>query len=83
MIAYDLQCVNGHTFEGWFEDRKAYLDQQRKDLITCPVCLDQISTDEQCHCQTCNSDFSVLTVNAVLVEHVGSIPKNEWIIQSD
>ena len=38
MIAYDLQCTKGHSFEGWFEDRKAYLDQQRKGLITCPVC---------------------------------------------
>ena len=38
MIAYDLQCVNGHTFEGWFEDRKAYLEQHKKGLISCPVC---------------------------------------------
>ena len=40
MIAYDLQCAKGHSFEGWFEDRKAYLDQQKKGLITCPVCND-------------------------------------------
>ena len=40
MIAYDLQCVNGHAFEGWFEDRKAYLDQQKKGMIACPVCND-------------------------------------------
>ena len=38
MIAYDLQCAKGHSFEGWFEDRKAYLDQKKKGLITCPVC---------------------------------------------
>ena len=38
MIAYDLQCTNGHTFEGWFEDRQAYLAQKKKGLITCPVC---------------------------------------------
>jgi len=38
MIAYDLQCTKGHTFEGWFEDRKAYLDQKKKGLIACPVC---------------------------------------------
>ena len=41
MIAYDLQCANGHAFEGWFEDRKAYLDQQKKGLIACPVCNDK------------------------------------------
>ena len=40
MIAYDLQCANGHAFEGWFEDRKAYLDQQKKGLISCPMCND-------------------------------------------
>lgn len=40
MIVYDLQCANGHTFEGWFEDRNAYEDQDRKKLIVCPVCSD-------------------------------------------
>ncbi len=40
MIAYDLQCANGHTFEGWFEDSQAYADQKKKKLIACPVCND-------------------------------------------
>jgi len=38
MIAYDLQCEKGHTFEGWFEDEKAYRLQKRKEMISCPVC---------------------------------------------
>jgi hypothetical protein len=38
MIAYDLQCVNGHAFEGWFEDSEAYQAQKKKELIACPVC---------------------------------------------
>jgi len=38
MIAYDLQCANGHSFEGWFEDVKSYEDQEAKGLIACPVC---------------------------------------------
>jgi hypothetical protein len=38
MIAYDLHCVNDHSFEGWFEDAKAYQSQKKKGLITCPVC---------------------------------------------
>lgn len=38
MIAYDLQCIDGHAFEGWFEDSKAYEDQKQKGLIACPVC---------------------------------------------
>jgi hypothetical protein len=41
MIAYDLQCMHGHIFEGWFEDETAYLDQKKKRLITCPVCGDE------------------------------------------
>ena len=38
MIAYDLQCIDGHTFEGWFEDSQAYQGQKNKGLIACPVC---------------------------------------------
>jgi len=40
MIAFDLQCINDHTFEGWFEDNKAYEDQEKKGMITCPICND-------------------------------------------
>jgi len=40
MIAYDLKCTNGHTFEGWFEDGLAYEVQKTKGLIGCPVCDD-------------------------------------------
>ena len=38
MIVYDLQCVNGHRFEGWFEDESAYKKQDRNQLIACPLC---------------------------------------------
>lgn len=38
MIAYDLKCVNGHSFEGWFEDENTFKDQEKKGLIACPVC---------------------------------------------
>jgi hypothetical protein len=40
MIAFDLQCANGHTFEGWFEDGRAFEAQRNQGLITCPVCND-------------------------------------------
>jgi hypothetical protein len=40
MIAYDLQCGNGHLFEGWFDDSKAFQAQLKKGLVTCPVCND-------------------------------------------
>ena len=38
MIAYDLQCIDGHAFEGWFEDSEAYESQKKKGLVACPVC---------------------------------------------
>ena len=44
MIAYDMACSNGHTFEGWFEDRKAFERQKQKKLIACPIC-DDTQTD--------------------------------------
>lgn len=40
MIAYDLQCGNGHQFEGWFEDHRAFDRQKRQGLIACPICED-------------------------------------------
>ncbi len=38
MIAFDLQCINDHVFEGWFEDNQAYEEQGKKGLIACPFC---------------------------------------------
>ena len=40
MIAYDLQCGNGHQFEGWFEDSRAFDRQKKQGMIACPVCDD-------------------------------------------
>ena len=40
MIAYDLQCANGHRFEGWFEDSTAFERQNEQGLISCPACDD-------------------------------------------
>lgn len=40
MIAFDLQCANGHVFEGWFEDGVSFEMQKKKGLLTCPICDD-------------------------------------------
>ncbi len=42
MIAYDLQCGNGHRFEGWFQDSQSFDRQQTAGLVTCPVCEDTV-----------------------------------------
>lgn len=38
MIIYDLKCDKGHTFEGWFKDRQAWIAQNAQKLVLCPVC---------------------------------------------
>ena len=40
MILFDLKCSNGHTFEGWFADNRAFDKQKAKGMIACPVCED-------------------------------------------
>ncbi len=40
MIVFDLECANGHVFEGWFEDNNAYDRQREASLVACPVCND-------------------------------------------
>ena len=38
MVIYDLECHNGHSFEGWFDDKEDMEAQQAQGLLQCPVC---------------------------------------------
>lgn len=38
MIVFDLECLHGHPFEGWFEDKKDLERQQEQGILQCPVC---------------------------------------------
>lgn len=38
VIIYDLKCENGHKFEGWFNDQRAWISQNSQKLVSCPVC---------------------------------------------
>jgi len=40
MIAFDLCCAQGHTFEGWFDSAQAFEDQKGRNLVNCPICGD-------------------------------------------
>ena len=40
MIAFDLECSNGHLFEGWFDNLQSYEDQIEKKMVVCPYCED-------------------------------------------
>lgn len=35
---FDLQCDQGHLFEGWFSSHEDYDNQHARGLITCPIC---------------------------------------------
>ena len=38
MIAFDLRCSNGHSFEGWFKDLESFNEQNSRGMVTCPSC---------------------------------------------
>jgi hypothetical protein len=38
MIVFDLLCICGYQFEGWFHDSEGFSCQQRAGLLTCPEC---------------------------------------------
>ena len=40
MIVFDLECSNGHMFEGWFDNLKSFEQQNAQNMISCPHCGD-------------------------------------------
>jgi hypothetical protein len=40
MKVLDLQCPQGHSFEGWFGSQDDYDAQRARGLVRCPVCND-------------------------------------------
>lgn len=35
---FDLQCENGHVFEGWFSSHEDYHNQLERGILSCPIC---------------------------------------------
>ena len=40
MIAFDLECSEGHIFEAWFNNTQSFEEQKAKGMIGCPYCGD-------------------------------------------
>jgi hypothetical protein len=40
MKVLDLQCAQGHAFEGWFASEDDFLSQCARSLVQCPLCGD-------------------------------------------
>lgn len=38
MIHYNLRCAEGHAFDSWFQSSSAYETQEKRGLVSCPVC---------------------------------------------
>ena len=38
MIRYALRCDRDHAFESWFQSSSAYESQEKRKLVSCPVC---------------------------------------------
>lgn len=38
MIRYDLECANGHIFDGWFSDSGSFDKQAKAGVVECPAC---------------------------------------------
>ena len=38
MIHYNLRCKRGHAFESWFQSSAAYEAQEKRKLVSCPIC---------------------------------------------
>jgi len=40
LIVFDLECAQGHRFEGWFNNTASFEEQSLQTLVTCPICGD-------------------------------------------
>jgi hypothetical protein len=40
MKVLDLQCAQGHVFEGWFASEEDFVSQRERSLVECPLCGD-------------------------------------------
>lgn len=38
MIVFDLKCDENHVFEAWFANSAAFVDQQQRGYLSCPLC---------------------------------------------
>lgn len=38
MIVFDLECPQGHRFEGWFDSHESFEEQQKGEMVRCPYC---------------------------------------------
>jgi hypothetical protein len=66
MIIFDLECICGSQFEGWFESRADFEKQNSECLIVCPRCgsdeIHKILSPVAIHSSTSHSETHAPTV---------------------
>ena len=84
MKVLDLQCAQGHTFEGWFASEEDFLAQKARSLVCCPLCGDaevlkklsaprlNLSTSRSAPSQEEPTDTSVALANPQAAEHMAA-----------
>jgi len=63
VIIYDLKCEKGHTFEGWFKDRRSWVLQSSEKLISCPVC-------NSCNVEIVPSSITIMGIDSRVADNL-------------
>ena len=84
MKVLDLQCAQGHGFEGWFASEEDFVAQKARSLVCCPLCGDaevlkklsaprlNLSTSRSSPSQEEPTDTSVALANPQAAEHMAA-----------
>lgn len=64
MIVFDLECINNHSFEGWFEDKKDLENQLEQGQLACPVC-DTTAVSQKVHAISIKKSTPAVTQKAL------------------
>jgi hypothetical protein len=73
MIHYQLQCAEGHAFDGWFKDSASFEDQARRGLLECPLCGDS-KVERALMAPSVARKGNARTVPAVVAEPAPEVP---------
>lgn len=84
MIVYDLSCDEDHRFEGWFADRAAFLDQNARNLVACPVCSSTMVEQAVSAARISGVRNNVAAGPAELLRKVAALqaemlPRSKWV----
>ena len=78
MIVFDLECINGHTFEGWFDDKQDLEKQQHEGHLICPVC-DCTTVTQKVHAIAIKKSSPTTNQKALQASHEAMVELTEKV----